>query len=377
MFYRYLSSQLIPLPHILTIEITSYCNLRCIMCPRTAGFVNTPPDRVIAIEVIERLEPILKWIDGVDLSGLWGEAFLHPDLYLNILERLKRAHAGVRTVSNGTLITDELAGRLVALGLDCLEISVDAARDETYRAIRRGGELERVISGIRAINRYKEKEGRSAPDIRMLFLGMTENIAELPEFIRLAHSLGVNKVVLQAMGEYENVKEKSVALQHKALGRRWLEEARKQAVELGVSIELFPPEQFTEDNAPGTDSPARSVSHHEKKRITTKDCFFPWDRAVITTEGDVLPCCAAPRPLGNLNEQSFEEIWHGKAYSKLRRSLLDGTLPLMCRTCTGTGWKEINRWDNMGSFVKLERNRIRQGLRRSPLLRKLKNALRP
>lgn len=371
MIENYLTSRFIPLPHVLTIEITSFCNLRCVMCPRTAGFVNTPPNRLISMEVIERLEPVLAAVDGADVSGLWGEAFLHSGLYLEILRRLKSRHIGVRTVSNGTLISDELAGELVALGLDSLEISVDAARPETYRRVRCGGDLEQVIEGIRAVNRHKEARGRNSPVIKLLFLGMDDTIEELPEFVRMAHSLRVRVVVLQAMGEYEQVKGKSVALHHRALGRRLLGEAQRVARNLGVTVELFPPGHLDEGARSGPEAGAGAAAV-----LRTRDCFFPWDRAVITAGGDVLPCCASPEAFGNLGRDSFEEIWYGETYRKLRRSLLSGSLPPMCLTCTGQAWRGVSRSDGPAAALRLERIRLRQRLRRSGALRKIRDALR-
>ncbi len=318
--------------------------------------------------VIDSLKPILRAIDGVDLSGLWGEAFLHPELYLEILRLLKSQHIGVHTVSNGILITDKLAEQLVLHGLDSLEISVDAAREETFRRIRNGGELQQVINGLKSISFYKEKLRRDKPEVKLLFLGMRDNIEELPEFVLMAHSLNIRKVVLQAMGEYETVTGKSVAMRDKALGRRWLKEARKKADTVGVQIELFPPDQFLND----TKAPE---SNQEKDSKTTKDCFFPWDRAVITADGDVLPCCSAPKPLGNLKEKLFEEIWCGPAYRQLRLSFLEGDLPPMCSTCTGQGWREIRGGDSVKMLLALERIRLRQQLRHFKILRKIKHAL--
>ncbi len=369
MFRRYLLSRAIPPPHILTIEISSYCNLSCVMCPKTAGSVNTAPDRVITMDVIDGLEPILPYIDGVDLSGLWGEAFLHPELYLEILGRLKRRHVGVRTVSNGTLITPEIAERIVELGLDGLDVSVDAARPETYRMIRRGGKLEHVVNGLKAISRAKKGTGRSTPEIRMLFIGMADNIEELPEFVRLARSLDVTKIVLQSMGEYKSVHGQSVSKRHRERGRRLLGEARTVAEGLGVAIELFPPDQFRGDE------PAEGSSTVTEGCCRTRDCFFAWDRAVITTGGDLLPCCSSRRSFGSLKEKSFLDIWHGEDYAGLRRSLLDGDLRPMCRTCTGTAWKEISARGEATAVLRLERIRLRQRLRRSPVLRGAKNAL--
>ncbi|HOE26264.1 MAG TPA: radical SAM protein [bacterium] len=371
MLKRHLAGRFVPLPRILSIEVTSRCNLRCVMCPKTAGFVNTAPDRVISPEVVERLEPILGAVDGADLSGLWGEAFLFPDLYLDILARLKRRYIGVHTVSNGTLITDAVAERLVALKLDRLEISIDAARPETYRRVRRGGELAQVLEGVRAVVRHRERSGRRLPALKLLFLGMTDTIAEFPEFVRLARSLGVGTVVLQAMGEYEAVKGKSVAAgAHRALGRRMLEAARLEARRLGVAIELFPPDQFSAEAPAG-------ASAGEAERRLVRECVFPWDRAVIATTGEVFPCCSCLVPFGDLTRQPFEEIWRGDAYRALRRALLEGDLPAMCRSCTGQAWTRRRRGDLLKTALRLERGRLRQRLRRSPALRRIREALRP
>jgi len=336
------------------------------MCPKTAGFVNTPPERVISMDVVDKLQPVLWAIGGVDLSGLWGEAFLFPDLYVSILRRLKRNYVGVRTVSNGSLLTRELAKEIVMLGLDGLEISVDAAREETYRRLRAGGELSRVIEGLRCLNTYKKEFKKKRPAVRLTFLGMKDNIHEFPEFIRLAHGLEVGTVVLQAMGEYEAVKGRSIALGAREEGRRWLREARKESDRLGVSIELFPPDQF--------ETPKEGVQS-ENGGGFTKDCLFPWDRAVVTTTGEVLPCCAAPGPFGDLKKQSFEEIWYGPQYSKLRASIMEGRLPLMCRTCTGQAWRGKSLLDGAATIFKLEKIRARQMLRSSPALRKMKNLI--
>jgi MoaA/NifB/PqqE/SkfB family radical SAM enzyme len=367
MLTRYLTGPRIPLPRILTIEVTSRCNLRCVMCPKTAGVVNTPADRVISRDVVERIEPLLHAADGVDLSGLWGEAFLYPGIYLDILRRLKRRHIGVHTVSNGTLITDRLAAELVALGLDRLEISLDAARPDTYRRIRRGGELGRAIEGVRAVVRRKEEAGSRFPAMKLLFLGMTDTIGELPEFVRLAASLRVPAVVLQALGEYDAVRGKSAAARCPGAGLRHLEAAREEGRRLGVAVELFPPDQFRE-------APAAPPPPAQAARRAVKDCFFPWDRAVIATTGEVFPCCSSPAPFGSLMEQPFEEIWRGDGYRRLRAALLRGDLPPMCRACTGQAWTVRRRGDPLRAAVRLERGRLRQRLRRSPTLRKIRDS---
>ncbi|MDD5557842.1 MAG: SPASM domain-containing protein [bacterium] len=225
-----------------------------------------------------------------------------------------------------------------------------------------------MTDGIRAVIRHRERAGRRRPDVKLLFLGMDETIGELPAFVRLAHELGARTVVLQAMGEYEQVKGRSVALHHRPLGRRCLDAAREAAGPLGVTIELFPPDHLSDGPAAGgTPVPAGR---------RTKDCFFPWDRAVVTTGGDVLPCCAAETAFGNLRARAFADIWRGRSYRRLRGALLSGDLPLMCRTCTGQAWRAVRAGDPVRAAARLERIRFRQRLRRSRALRRLREAVR-
>ena len=80
-----LSSRLMPLPHTLFLEICSRCNLRCVMCPKTHGHVNTDEDIVMSREVFARLAGLFPCISHAELSGLWGEAMLPADLYAEFL----------------------------------------------------------------------------------------------------------------------------------------------------------------------------------------------------------------------------------------------------------------------------------------------------
>ncbi|MCK7537498.1 MAG: SPASM domain-containing protein [Marinilabiliales bacterium] len=52
-----------------------------------------------------------------------------------------------------------------------------------------------------------------------------------------------------------------------------------------------------------------------------RGCFRMWTTAVITSDGDVVPCCYdknAGHPMGNLHNQTFREIWHGEKYARLQ-----------------------------------------------------------
>jgi len=68
-------------------------------------------------------------------------------------------------------------------------------------------------------------------------------------------------------------------------------------------------------------------------------CPLLWNHLHVNTTGDVQPCCMAPfnTTLGNINEQSFDEIWNGDPMKDARKRLLHD-MPL--ETCKGCYEKE-------------------------------------
>jgi len=371
---KWLASKRVPPPHSLVIEITSCCNLRCQMCPKTHGEVNTPEDKVMDWAVFERLREIFPFLTAAELSGLWGEALLHPDLYLRMLRELKSFRINVCTTSNGTLLDHTLAEGIVRAQLDRLVISMDAATPETYAQIRTPGSFEDVLAGLRSLKKWKTDLQSSLPRLELAYLGLRRNIDEFPAFVQLAHELGAAKVSLQALGEYERVRGESVAVNFKELGKQRFAEAQAAGEPLGIKVALFPADQFEQDRGP-----TNTATSFKGLR---KDCWDPWSKAVITTNGDVLPCCSATRPLGNLREKKFSEIWHGKGYRWIRRSLKSDRPPEMCVACTGMAWipRSIRKDLQLATFISgiaLNRKLGHAGWYRKakPILKSIRNRL--
>lgn len=361
-----------PLPRHLIIEITSFCNLKCRMCPKTNHSVNTTENNVMSWDIFERLIPLLPHIESLDLTGVWGEAFLHPKLYLDMLKTIKAHGSDVYTISNGTLIDDDLARQLVEHDLNKLTVSLDAATPETYALIRPPGRFEDVINGLKSIGAWKKKLGRTQPRLELAFVGMKSNIEEFPRVVRLAHELGVAQVCLQAMGEYPGLEHESVAAHHKPLGRRVFEEGQRLGQELGVHIVLQPPDQFEEDR--------KDHNVIEDRRGYRKQCYDLWNKALVAANGNVLPCCASPVSMGNLRDSSFEEIWSGPAYTQLRRQFLGGDIPEMCRQCTGTAWVENSlrrdiRFFFGGLLAPRLKRRLKRKLKQYETFRRIKRCL--
>jgi radical SAM protein with 4Fe4S-binding SPASM domain len=62
-------------------------------------------------------------------------------------------------------------------------------------------------------------------------------------------------------------------------------------------------------------------------------CTRPWTGLYVENDGYVRVCCFEAPAIGNLDEQSFEEIWNGPHAQHLRRSFLEGKPPEACANC--------------------------------------------
>jgi len=63
-------------------------------------------------------------------------------------------------------------------------------------------------------------------------------------------------------------------------------------------------------------------------------CYSPWTHALVTADASVAPCCSAPRvTLGDLQYQSFADIWQGESYRQLRHAMRDGEPLPNCAGC--------------------------------------------
>jgi radical SAM protein with 4Fe4S-binding SPASM domain len=67
-------------------------------------------------------------------------------------------------------------------------------------------------------------------------------------------------------------------------------------------------------------------------------CWRLWHDPVITWNGAVVPCCFdkdAQHQLGNLQQQSFKEIWDNKAYHQFRHKVLESRSNIdICANCS-------------------------------------------
>lgn len=335
-------------PRMLTIETTSRCNLRCVMChhglrPADPAYEHFPE------ALTDRLRGVIRLASYVQLHGL-GEPLLNSAFW-NMLE-LTHENQYVQINSNGLLLDGSTADRLLATGLDEVSFSLDAATPETYRKIR-GADFTRTIANIRGLLARRDNLGRRDPRVSLNMTLMRENIAETVRFVELARELGVDQVQLGHMNRLDDgsswrvdrdgwvfdYREQMLA-NHPALSNRMINAARERAAALGIGLHLdwAKPVFFDEgETAPERTAAATPDADPDASRtagspsqFSPRDCSSPWNWMLIRTNGDVHPCCFRTERLGSIRDRDPFEIWNGKTAVALRRRLLADDIHPVC-----------------------------------------------
>jgi len=179
----------------LRLSITDRCNLRCRYCMPAAGLEWLPRASVASDDELIRLASVLVAMGITDIRVTGGEPLVRAGV-VDIVSRVKGL-PGVREVSmttNGVYLDDHIDA-LVAAGLDRLNISVDSLDPERFAAITRRADLDRVLAGLEACERYPEigpikvnavvLRGLSEPDV----LPLAELARDRPYVVRFIETM--------------------------------------------------------------------------------------------------------------------------------------------------------------------------------------------
>lgn len=290
------------LPIALSIEPTTSCNLRCPECPSGLRSFTRPTGMLpedLFYKVINELHPTLSYLTFY----FQGEPYLHP----KFTDLVKYAHQkGVYTATstNAHFLTDDNAQKTIQSGLDKLIVSLDGTTQDTYEQYRIGGKLDKVIEGTKRLLRWRKALKSQTPKVVFQFLVVKPNEHQIPEVYALAKSLGVDGVQLKTAQIYDY----------------------EQGSPLIPTIDKYSRYALQSD---GT---------YKIKNALDNSCWRMWQSCVITWDGKVVPCCFdkdAHHVLGDLQLQTFKDIWQGAAYQAFRQQLLVSRSQIeMCRNCT-------------------------------------------
>lgn len=275
-----------------------------------------------------RLADIQKIYDHLDMDAIvdviyggGGEPFLNPDLG-KIAAHTRAVQPAVQhtVISNLIQWKNEEIVSLLDSNVNFL-VSVNGASKETYQRVTGVDAFDTVTEHIRRLAAMNKRH-RCPVNISISIILMRQNIEELPDFIRLAASLGVGDVKSLYVRVYpEEYRDKSsgstpISPQdslffHQDIGKDMIVAAEKIAAELNIQFEHEP--------------------LIARRPQCTRDCKEPWKSLFINFNGDVYPCPASEilfkskvdsrmYKSGNILEQDYREFWNNEFWQALRET---------------------------------------------------------
>ena len=351
-----------PVTHLakIYVEPTIYCNLDCRTCIRNVWNekLGSMTDATFArvLQAIQSVEPR----PTVFFGGL-GEPLFHKNI-ASWIAQAKAAGATVELITNGTLLTEDMARALVASGLDNLWLSIDGATPESYADVRLGAELPNIIENVMRLRRLRKGGHFAKPEIDIAFVAMRRNLHELPEMLKLARRLGARQFkvsnvlpyteelrseILYGQGFRDPTYMPSPRIPRLSLPKMEFDEITSgplvQALHAGYNVTL------AGNNLGG----ANDVCHF----IESGSISIGWD-------GSVAPCLpmlhqhshyykawqheVKPHILGNINECNLIDLWLEPAYVQYRERVHSFAFA-PCTACGGCEMIEANEEDCLGN----------------------------
>lgn len=270
----------------LQIEVTTSCNLDCKICMRRNL---ERPASSLSLDDFKRVLASGKF-RYVGLHG-WGEPLLNQQLF----EMIGYAESkGVFTnlTTNGTLIRDK----------------IDSVFGSGLREIAFGiYDRELFLKSLPLIKELTGEKNRRRSKIPKTYLDITiykENLAQIPDLVRLAPELAVDAVILHRLFNIHKV-DPSVEYISAEEEDELFVTVRRLARTLKLEIYLPPKHSF----------PCRII----------KRSIF------VTAEGKITPCCFLPElHVGNAFEQGIQKSMRSKAYTEFVRNMKEHPICSQC-----------------------------------------------
>jgi MoaA/NifB/PqqE/SkfB family radical SAM enzyme len=301
------------------VELTSRCQLKCIMCPRTV-FSEEWESGDMPLSVYEKISKYFHLVKNVHLQG-WGEPLLHPNLF-DMIRIAKAKSCNVSVTTNGALLTTDVSEKLIKYGMDIVAISISGASKETHESIRKGSNFDHLLINIKAFNNLKQKMKSKTPKLIISFLMIKTNIENLPEIVNLAKEIGVDEIVATNL-DYTPTQQQD---DQKAFPcnaednsfKKFIETSMQQAKKIKLPFRVYPIEM--EEVVMCEMNPLRIVF------ISHDGCVSPCVYLNMTKRG-LIPriFCGKQYEIerqcfGNIGEYDFMEIWASNAYKNFRKA---------------------------------------------------------
>lgn len=320
------------------------CNLKCIMCEEHSPYSDFIPNLYRTTGVKRRRMPN-QWLHDIFrqaqqlgvreiIPSTMGEPLLYKG-FEEIFELSRETGIKINLTTNGTFPKKSVVewAMLIAPNTTDIKISWNGATAETAALIMQRIDFEQCLENVRQFIKVRDQvfiETGEFCRVTFQLTFMENNMHELADIVRLAASLGVDRVKgHQLWAHFDQIKTLDFRRSPEAITRwnSYVREARHAA-----KHHLKPnSEQVLLENI----EPLVETGTHEVPE--SYECPFLGRELWISATGKYSPCCAPDElrqslgDFGNFTESTVGEVLTSNHYQDL---LTNYTSNSLCKTCT-------------------------------------------
>ncbi len=362
-------------PRFLGLVLGNACNIYCPHCYQSKNGDNLLKPPEIGRELRREFAGLYPYLANLGVQG--GEALAYAG-FRDLLDDLAATSSRpiLEITTNGTLIDEDWAERMVRLPFRNVAVSIDGGTPATYARLRRGADLGEVLANMRRIQRWKEKLGSEFPYLSSFFVVMRSNFREIPRYLELMRDYGVPDIALQTIETNDKNTSREPSLVHDeviaegceirelySLLRQALttERPRFRKIRTSGFTSLFESQNldgsFLREAIDGLYPNSEDLVPEQ----TADDslCPNPWTTLFVAENGDV-HLCFLSEPVGNLYETPLASIWNcPKALAK-RSDMISGRYLRSGCSARWCSWREGKRAPGTSAEIHGLREEMRQ-----------------
>jgi len=278
-------SKAIPIatPFVVHIDTCNACNFRCKFCTtgdhellkahnRPKGFMHYE----LFCKIIDDLKGFKTKVKDI-IFHKNGEPLLHERI-VDMMRYAKEGNVANRLilVTNGSLLTPKLSRDIMTIGIDYIQISLEAVSDEGYRNVSRVEvDYNKLVGNVAYLFAHKHPD--STVNVKLMDCGLTEEEKQKfnDDFAGICSSHGIEH-----------------------------------------------PISYTQPDVKDTSLGIKKGTTHDMYESTYKDvCTLPFYTMNINFNGKVSACSFDWRHghiMGDVNRESLAGIWRGSKYNNFR-----------------------------------------------------------
>lgn len=329
------------------LEITFECNARCRMCPLYGEHMDNSPLKDVhagrAELSTDEIKALLRdsremGVGYFKFSG--GEPFLRGDL-CELISYASSLGIATEVNTNGSIMTPELAARVVTSGLDRIHLSIDGPA-EIHNNVRRVPELyERADRSVALLREAQNRLGRHTPTVSVGCTVSSLNQGHLRSMVDLAErwkaSLSFCRVFYSTPEQDERTRQ--MCPPGTAKPESWNLPARIRLIDVdALHEELRDVQRLGQERGVTVSSNLADKEYlwrhyYEPDYAEANKCMYPWYATRVNPYGDVYPC-SVMADLGNIRQGGIQSVWNGPRYVQFRNKLRQVGLFPKCTKCT-------------------------------------------